>query len=111
MNICSKPGCTRAGAAVLGYDYAARLALLQDPPETGAVSPHLYVLCAHCAERLRPPQGWMLDDTRSEPPLFVAAEPPVGPLVLHDGSGLDEGSENDSEEASSRRQLFFGYSA
>ena len=53
----------------------------------------------------------MLDDTRSEPPLFVATEPQVGPLVLHDGTGVDEGSENDPEETSTRRQLFFGYSA
>lgn len=62
MNLCSKPGCTRSGGAVLSYDYAARLALLEDPPATGEVAPHLYVLCATCAERLRPPQGWLLDD-------------------------------------------------
>ena len=102
MNICSKPGCTRAGAALLGYDYAARLALLQDPPETGQPSPHLYVLCGHCAERLRPPQGWNLEDTRTEPPLFVAtgeARPSEGVL------------EEEVEEPTVRRQLFFGYSA
>lgn len=106
MNICSKPGCTRAGTTLLGYDYAARLALLQDPPESGAVSPHLYVLCGHCAERLRPPQGWMLEDTRSEPPLFVTSESLGEPVVLDDGSVLDE-----ETETSVRRQLFFGYSA
>ena len=102
MNICSKPGCTRAGAALLGYDYAARLALLQDPPESGQPSPHLYVLCGHCAERLRPPQGWSLEDTRSEPPLFVATDGSLPERVV-----LDE----ETEETTVRRQLFFGYSA
>lgn len=71
MNTCSKPGCTRAGAAVLGYDYGARLALLEDPPGKGRLSPHLYVLCVPCAERLRPPQGWMLEDVRTTPPLVL----------------------------------------
>lgn len=103
MNICSKPGCTRAGVALLGYDYAAKLASLQDPPETGQVSPHLYVLCGHCAERLRPPQGWVLDDRRSEPPLFVATgDAPQTTVVLEP---------EPDEVATSRRQLFFGYSA
>ena len=104
MNTCSKPGCTRTGVALLGYDYAARLALLQDPPESGQVSPHMYVLCGPCAERLRPPQGWVLDDVRSEPPLFVAAEP-----SSHDAMAIAE--ETTEEEGTVRRQLFFGYSA
>lgn len=72
MPTCSKPGCPRAGSAVLGYDYASRLALLEDPPESGRLSPHLYVLCVPCAERLRPPQGWVLEDVRTTTPLFVA---------------------------------------
>lgn len=88
---------------MLGYDYAARLALLQDPPESGPVSPHLYVLCGHCAERLRPPQGWLLDDTRSEPPLFVTGE------TRNQSVALDEVA--DEVEPTVRRQLFFGYSA
>lgn len=103
MNTCSKPGCTRAGAALLGYDYAARLALLEDPPSEGRVSPHLYLLCASCAERLRPPQGWILEDARSEPPLFVAADNPVGRAI-----DLEEAAD---EPEVHRRQLFFGYSA
>ncbi len=44
--------------------------MLQDPT-SGEVSPHLYVLCAPCAARLRPPNGWTLEDFRSDPPLFV----------------------------------------
>jgi Protein of unknown function (DUF3499) len=102
VNICSKPGCTRTGVALLAYDYAARLALLQDPPDSGQVSPHVYVLCGPCAERLRPPQGWVLEDARSEPPLFVATEAPAhDPVVL----------ETAEDEVTVRRQLFFGYSA
>lgn len=103
MNTCSKPGCTRTGAAVLGYDYAARRALMTDPPE-GAVSPHLYVLCGPCAERLRPPQGWVLDDSRTTPPLFIASDPrpEVEEVVLDDG---------EEQDGTLRRQLFFGYSA
>lgn len=105
MKACSKPGCSSAGAALLGYDYSTRRAVLQDPPDTGEVSPHLYILCSPCAERLRPPQGWMLDDLRTEPPLFVARDGPVGGEV--DGAG----DEDSDEMVSVRRQLFFGYSA
>ncbi|MEA2452352.1 MAG: hypothetical protein QOG04_1062 [Actinomycetota bacterium] len=102
MTVCSKPGCTRTGAAVLGYDYAERLALLEDPPHTGQVSPHVYVLCVPCAERLRPPQGWVLEDARAEPPLFVAGDRPE-----HSTAGSDD----DIEPVTTRKQLFFGYSA
>ena len=105
MNTCSQPGCTRAGAAVLGYDYQARLALLEDPPETGQLSPHLYVLCVPCAERLRPPQGWALEDVRTTPPLFVAGDPG------HRTVAAEEQDEAEEEPTTHRRQLFFGYSA
>ncbi len=102
MNACSKPGCANPGAAILGYDYAHRRAALDDPP-VGEVSPHAYVLCTRCAERLTPPRGWVLDDNRAEPPLF-----------------LDRVKERDEPspveklpppEEPERRQLFFGYSA
>ena len=69
----------------------------------GEVSPHLYVLCAVCAERLRPPQGWLLEDHRTAPPLFVA--------TTSAGAGADHEPEEDTEQVPSRRQLFFGYSA
>lgn len=64
MPTCSKPGCTRGGAALLAYDYSAARVTLHDPPEIGSLSPHLYVLCAPCAERLRAPLGWVLEDRR-----------------------------------------------
>lgn len=108
MPTCSKPGCTRAGAAVLGYDYAERLALLQDPPVTGQVSPHVYVLCIHCAERLRPPQGWILEDARSEPPLFVTGAVPERSALALEEEPLYDASD---ETITVRKQLFFGYSA
>lgn len=101
MNLCSKPGCTGAGAALLGYDYAARRAVLDDPPAAGEVSPHVYVLCSPCAERLRPPQGWLLEDLRVEPPLVVTAERDACAAVLVPDRGDDDGAQ--------RRQLLFGY--
>lgn len=55
------------------FDYDARLAFLDDPADE-QVSPHAYVLCISCADRLDPPRGWLLDDRRSEPPLFVPRE-------------------------------------
>ncbi|HYY45235.1 MAG TPA: DUF3499 family protein [Actinomycetota bacterium] len=70
MDLCSKPGCANPGAVLLGYRYAERLALLLDPAEHES-SPHLYVLCPQCADRLTPPKGWDLEDRRHEPPLFV----------------------------------------
>ena len=90
---------------MLGYDYQERLALLQDPPEIGQLSPHLYILCVPCAERLRPPQGWVLEDVRATPPLFVAGQRPGAPATA-----VEEPAD-EPEPATHRRQLFFGYSA
>ena len=103
MNLCSKPSCTRPGAVVLAYDYAERKAVLDDP-EKGQLSPHVYILCSRCAEKLKPPKGWELEDRRSEPPLFVERElPQVVTIATSDPEP--------EQVASSRRQLFFGYSA
>lgn len=101
MNLCSKPGCANPGAAVLGYDYSERRAVLDDPP--AEVSPHSYVLCTRCASKLTPPRGWVLDDLRAEPPLFL--------------DRVKERSEAPAAETlrppaePERRQLFFGYTA
>lgn len=104
MNPCSKPGCGNPGAALLGYDYADRRAVLDDPPE-GEVSPHSYVLCNRCAGKLTPPRGWVLDDHRAAPPLFLdriaerrSEEPAAGETLA-------------PAEDPRRQQLFFGYSA
>lgn len=73
MRLCSKPGCHHPASALLGYDYAGRLAILEDALERD-VSPHLYALCWSCADKLVTPRGWLLDDRRSEPPLFMGTE-------------------------------------
>ena len=87
---------------MLAYDYAQRKAILEDPAH-GELSPHVYILCTKCAEKLRPPKGWELEDRRSEPPLFVDR---IAAVVT-----IPAGSEPSEAPESSRRQLFFGYSA
>lgn len=108
MTLCSKPGCGGAGAAVLSYSYADRVARLEDPQE-GLLSPHVYVLCDGCANKISPPRGWSLDDQRTTPPLFVSR------LEDHraasaTGAVSDEPAADGSFEGFSR-QLFFGSSA
>lgn len=105
MSLCSKPGCAHAGAVVLGYDYAARVASLEDPT-SGEPSPHVYVLCTGCAERLRPPVGWTLEDRRAAPPLFAAGR---GSRVVDLHDHLEGTPAAEAEPAG--RQLFFGSSA
>ena len=102
MNTCSKPGCANPGAAILGYDYAARRAVLDDPTSV-EVSPHAYVLCTRCAEKLTPPRGWVLDDNRAEPPLFLDR--------VKDRSAPAAVEALPPPEHPRRQQLFFGYSA
>jgi hypothetical protein len=67
MTSCSKPGCPNRGAVVLSYHYESRRALLIDPIDI-EITPHLYVLCEPCAEKLTPPRGWVLIDDRSPAP-------------------------------------------
>lgn len=96
MNVCAKPRCPGPGAAVLYFRYADRLAFLEDLTEVEP-SPHSYVLCASCADSLRPPRGWELDDRRTL----------EAPVPLH-----DPGEEDDvPDEAPTARQIFFGTSA
>jgi hypothetical protein len=109
VSLCAKPGCGHAGAVVLSYDYAARLAVLQDPPE-GEVSPHLYVLCTTCAERLRPPHGWTLEDARARPPLFAQDDDEWSGIEVVDLPDRRE-ARRVAEKPPERRQLFFGSSA
>lgn len=106
MKSCTKPNCARPGAAVLAYDYSAKRAILDDPGD-GELSPHVYVLCSSCAGKLRPPNGWSLEDLRTKPPLFLDRPPtPVSVSV-----GGSDGDELEPVAEASRRQLFFGYSA
>ena len=46
-----------------------------------SVSPHLYALCWSCADGLVTPRGWLLDDRRSEPRLFLK-DPELPGLTL-----------------------------
>jgi hypothetical protein len=109
VSLCSKPGCQGAAAAVLSYDYSSRLAVLDDPRDQ-MVDPHLYVLCASCADRLSPPRGWDLTDRRAEPPLFLPRDPAVTTVQIHDALG-DDPAPTRAEPRRHSRQLFFGHSA
>ena len=102
MNHCSKPGCTQTGAVVLAYDYAQRKALLHDPVP-GQMSPHLYALCMSCAEKLRPPKGWTLEDERVSPPLFAETAKPRHLDMIEPRAEREI-----PEPQPARRQLFFG---
>jgi len=99
VNLCSKPGCAQPGAAILAYDYADRRAVIDDPPERD-ISPHVYVLCGRCAGKLTPPRGWILDDRRAAPPLF-----------LERVKEREEAAALAAPEPERRGQLFFGYGA
>lgn len=92
---------------MLSYDYAARKAILEDAPP-GQLSPHVYVLCVGCAERLRAPRGWDLEDLRAEPPLFLDA---VEDVIASTAAPVSESPAEEAAVATARRQLFFGYSA
>ena len=104
MTLCSKPGCGGSGTAILAYNYAAREAMLEDPDE-GQLSPHVYVLCESCAQKIRPPRGWTLHDRRARPPLFLDR------LEARRAARAVEQADPDQQPAGERaRQLFFGHS-
>ena len=102
MSLCSKPGCGRAGAVLLSYEYAERRATLLDSGE-GEPSPHLYVMCTPCAEKLRPPRGWTLQDKRLTPSLFLDA--------ARERDAAAAAREEARPQVPAKRQLFFGHSA
>jgi hypothetical protein len=81
MSSCSKPSCANRATVVLGYNYGKRLVVLEDPE--GEPSPHSYALCLGCAEGMRPPRGWTLDDLRSRPVLFIEGPGPSDSVLLH----------------------------
>ena len=106
MTRCSKPACAEIASVVLSYDYAEQTVVLEDATG-GDISPHHYAMCLRCAERLKPPRGWTVDDRRVAVPLFASerserhAVGPSSALSPHDGDDL---------VADSGRQLFFGSS-
>jgi hypothetical protein len=65
--------CSSRSTSCLTYAYDRREAWLVD--SGGSVDPGTrYPLCTKHADRVTPPQGWVLHDRRSQPTLF-AAEP------------------------------------
>lgn len=81
---------------------------LDDPGES-VIDPHVYVLCAGCADKLMPPRGWTLQDRRQKPPLFLERDPRTVTVDVVDVIG-DEASVPEPAPQHSR-QLFFGHSA
>lgn len=113
MTQCSKPACTSPAAVVLSYDYATSTAVLSDPAP-GGVDPHLYGMCATCADKLTPPLGWVLEDKREEPPLFLTRPKSAVTVEVLDGVGDQIGlpdPEPQPEDVSVVRRVFFGHSA
>lgn len=80
-----------------------------DDPNDGSVDPHLYVLCAMCADKLIPPRGWTLEDRRQAPPLFLPRDPAMTTVDVVEVIGEDIGVPTRPEQRA--RQLFFGHSA
>lgn len=102
---------------MLAYEYKAGSARLDDLPEM-PISPHLYVLCNRCAESLRPPRGWVLDDRRTKTAAadrVAPVEPPPAVVELDDDRPLALEPEirepEDLAPEDGTRQLAFGYSA
>lgn len=64
---CSRPGCQRAPAATLTYDYAGSVATIDrlSPPH-----PMQYDLCELHTDRLSVPMGWSLVDRRVLAPVL-----------------------------------------
>lgn len=58
---CSRPACQRQPVATLTYDYAARVATVDD---LAPAHPMQYDLCAEHTDRLSVPNGWELVDRR-----------------------------------------------
>jgi hypothetical protein len=56
--------------ATVTYHYGTQAAWVD--PLSAERDPHSYDMCARHAERLRPPQGWELDDRRVPAPIAVA---------------------------------------
>jgi hypothetical protein len=68
---CARPGCAKAPAAWLAYDYGARCAWLDDQADDGTGKVGRWPLCERHADNLRVPRGWFCVDRRGAP--FVTA--------------------------------------
>jgi Protein of unknown function (DUF3499) len=61
---CARPGCAKAPAAWLAYDYGARCAWLDDQADDGTGKVGRWPLCERHANNLRVPRGWFCVDRR-----------------------------------------------
>ena len=82
---CARPGCAKAPAAWLAYDYGARCAWLDDQADDGTGKVGRWPLCERHADNLRVPRGWFCVDRRG-------AEFATGP-VDRDSSGGQGGKD------------------
>ena len=104
MTHCAKPGCTHIASVVLAYDYSAQKVVLDDATG-GEISPHHYAMCLRCAEKLKPPRGWSVDDRRVAVPLFASERSEHRVAVQ-----AEPEEEMEPAYAEPGRQLFFGTS-
>ena len=105
MTHCSKPACTQIASVVLAYDYAEQTVVLDDATR-GDISPHHYAMCLRCAEKLKPPRGWTIDDRRVAVPLFASERTDQNRVPVASVPSY----EADQPEDDPGRQLFFGSS-
>jgi len=63
--------CSSIPTSCLSYAYDRREAWLVDAGSTLEPGTR-YPLCTKHADRVKPPQGWVLHDRRSQPTLFAA---------------------------------------
>ena len=106
MTHCAKPGCTHIASVVLAYDYGAQTVVLDDATG-GEISPHHYAMCLRCAEKLKPPRGWTIDDRRVAVPLFASERSERRIAVGAEASSSFDVREDEPDPG---RQLFFGSS-
>lgn len=68
---CAKPACSVSASATLVYDYAGSTVIVA--PLNPEAHPMHYDLCAHHADALRVPVGWILEDRRVRYPAAIAS--------------------------------------
>ena len=107
MTRCSKPACAEIASVVLAYDYGSQAVVLDDA--TGAdISPHHYAMCLRCAEKLKPPRGWTIEDRRVAVPLFASERPERSELQREERRLVTSEDRSLDDRSDSGRQLFFG---
>jgi hypothetical protein len=100
---CARPGCAKAPAAWLAYDYGARCAWLDDQADDGTGKVGRWPLCERHADNLRVPRGWFCVDRRVAPFSTGSVElDSSGGQGARDGA-LSGGGGSDGEAADAER--------